>query len=52
VALEPSAYDAVVIATAHTSIDYAQLVAEANLVIDLRNAAGRQGISSDKVWKL
>ena len=52
VALEPAAYDAVVIATAHTGIDYAQLVVDANLVVDLRNAVGRQGISSDNVWKL
>jgi UDP-N-acetyl-D-glucosamine dehydrogenase len=52
VPLEPGAYDAVVVATAHSSIDYAQLVTEANLVVDLRNAVGRQGISSDKVWKL
>ena len=31
------------IATAHSSIDYAQLVADANLVVDLRNALGRAG---------
>ena len=50
--LEPGAYDAVVIATAHSSIDYAQLVADAQLVVDLRNALGRHGISDEKVWKL
>ena len=50
--LDPGAYDAVVIATAHSSIDYAQLVADAKLVVDLRNALGRQGISDEKVWKL
>jgi UDP-N-acetyl-D-glucosamine dehydrogenase len=50
--LDPSAYDAVVIATAHSSIDYARLVADARLVVDLRNAVGRQGISDPKVWKL
>ena len=50
--LEPGAYDAVVIATAHSSIDYARLVAEAKLVVDLRNALGRQGIVDEKVWKL
>jgi UDP-N-acetyl-D-glucosamine dehydrogenase len=49
---EPSAYDAVVITTAHSSIDYAALVEDARLVVDLRNAIGRVGISSDKVWKL
>jgi UDP-N-acetyl-D-glucosamine dehydrogenase len=50
--LDPAAYDAVVIATAHSSIDYAKLVADANLVVDLRNALGREGISDEKVWKL
>ncbi len=52
VPLEPKEYDAVVIATAHSGIDYAQLVAESDLVVDLRNATGRVGISSEKVWKL
>ena len=51
-AARPGAYDAVVIATAHSSIDYAQLVADADLVVDLRNALGRRGISDEKVWKL
>jgi UDP-N-acetyl-D-glucosamine dehydrogenase len=50
--LEPGAYDAVVIVTAHTSIDYDQLVDEARLVVDFRNATGRAGIVSDKVWRL
>jgi len=50
--LEPAAYDAVVIATAHSEIDYAQLVGEARLVVDLRNAIGRRGIVDEKVWKL
>jgi UDP-N-acetyl-D-glucosamine dehydrogenase len=52
VALEPGGYDAVVIATAHSGVDYAWLVDEASLVVDLRNATGRAGISSEKVWKL
>ena len=52
VPLEPSAYDAVVIATAHSGVDYRWLVDEASLVVDLRNATGRAGISSEKVWKL
>jgi UDP-N-acetyl-D-glucosamine dehydrogenase len=52
VPFEPAAYDAVVIATAHSGIDYAQLVADAQLVVDLRNATGRAGITSEKVWKL
>jgi UDP-N-acetyl-D-glucosamine dehydrogenase len=52
VPLEPAAYDAVVIATAHSSIDYAALVDQAHLVVDLRNALGRAGVASEKVWKL
>ena len=40
------------IATAHTAIDYGRLVDEAQLVVDLRNATGRAGITSEKVWKL
>ena len=52
VELDPAAYDAVVIATAHTTVDYAWLVDTANLVVDLRNATGRAGITSEKVWKL
>ena len=52
VALEPSAYDCVVIATEHHSIDYAQLVDDASLIVDLRNATGAKGTASDKVFKL
>jgi UDP-N-acetyl-D-glucosamine dehydrogenase len=52
VALEPAAYDAVVIVTAHSGIDYDRLVADAQLVVDFRNATGRNGVASDKIWKL
>ena len=52
VALDPAAYDVVVIATAHSGIDYAALVEQSPLVVDLRNATGRAGIGSDKIWKL
>jgi UDP-N-acetyl-D-glucosamine dehydrogenase len=50
--LEPGAFDCVVIVTAHTSIDYERLVEDARLVVDLRNATGRNGASNGKVWKL
>jgi UDP-N-acetyl-D-glucosamine dehydrogenase len=50
--LEPGAYDAVIIATAHSDIDYDRLVRDANLIVDLRNALGRRGIAGEKVWKL
>jgi len=50
--LDPGAYDCVVVVTNHAGIDYDQLVEDANLVVDLRNATGRNGTHSDKVWKL
>src|SRR3989440_11266070 len=50
--LEPSAYDCVAIVTAHSSIDYERLVEDASLVVDLRNATGRNGSGNGKVWKL
>ena len=52
VPLDPGAHDAVVIATAHSGIDYAKLVADAKLVVDFRNATGRADVRSDKIWKL
>jgi UDP-N-acetyl-D-glucosamine dehydrogenase len=46
-----SAYDVVVIVTAHSAVDYADVVARAQLVVDLRNATA--GLDGDgKVWKL
>ncbi|MEP7224557.1 MAG: UDP binding domain-containing protein, partial [Actinomycetota bacterium] len=50
--LEPGAYDCVVVVTNHSGIDYDRLVEDANLVVDLRNATGKNGKHSDKVWKL
>jgi UDP-N-acetyl-D-glucosamine dehydrogenase len=50
VALEPAAYDCVAIVTDHSGIDYAQLVEEAGVVVDFRNATN--GVVSEKVWKL
>jgi UDP-N-acetyl-D-glucosamine dehydrogenase len=49
---EPERYDAVVIVTAHTAIDYDDLVERAQIVVDLRNATGRNGTGNGKVWKL
>ena len=51
-AYEPAAYDCVVIATDHHSIDYAQLVDDASLIVDMRNATGAKGTASEKVFKL
>ena len=50
--LDPGAYDCVVIVTNHSEIDYDQLVEDSALVVDLRNATGKNGKHSDKVWKL
>ena len=50
VALEPEAYDCVVIVTAHSSIDYGSVVARSQVVVDFRNAT--KGLESAKVWKL
>jgi UDP-N-acetyl-D-glucosamine dehydrogenase len=48
----PEEYDCVVIVTAHGSIDYDELVERAEIVVDLRNATGRNGTGNGKVWKL
>jgi len=50
--LEPGGYDCVTIVTAHSSVDYERLVDDANLVVDFRNATGRNGSDNGKVWKL
>ena len=52
VGYEPAAYDCVVVVTDHHCIDYAALVDEADLVVDLRNATGAKGTASEKVFKL
>jgi UDP-N-acetyl-D-glucosamine dehydrogenase len=51
-AYAPEDYDCVVIVTAHSSIDYADLIERAEIVVDLRNATGRNGSGNGKVWKL
>ena len=52
VPLDPKAYDCIAIVTAHSSIDYEQLVDDAAVVVDLRNATGAKGTASEKVFKL
>src|SRR4051812_29775027 len=52
VGYEPEEYDCVVIATDHSAIDYEELIDRAPLVVDLRNATGRKGTESEKVFKL
>ncbi|HEX9380915.1 MAG TPA: nucleotide sugar dehydrogenase [Gaiellaceae bacterium] len=48
----PEQYDCVVIVTAHSAIDYDDLIERAQIVVDLRNATGRNGAGNGKVWKL
>jgi len=51
VPLEPEKYDCIAIVTAHTSIDYADVVERSKVVVDFRNAT--KGFEVDgKVWKL
>ena len=51
VALEPENYDCVVIVTAHSSVDYADVVRRGKVIVDFRNATKGHEIDG-KVWKL
>ncbi|MGH3039908.1 MAG: nucleotide sugar dehydrogenase [Gaiellaceae bacterium] len=44
--------DCVAIVTAHSGIDYDDLAARAQLVVDFRNATGANGSLNGRVWKL
>jgi len=46
------AVDCVAIVTAHSGIDYGELADKAKLVVDFRNATGRNGSANGHVWKL
>jgi UDP-N-acetyl-D-glucosamine dehydrogenase len=48
----PKEYDCVVIVTDHSALDYEQLVDDAPLVVDLRNATGARGSAASHVFKL
>jgi UDP-N-acetyl-D-glucosamine dehydrogenase len=51
VELKPEDYDCVTIVTAHSSIDYADVVRRGKVIVDFRNAT--KGFEEDgKVWKL
>jgi UDP-N-acetyl-D-glucosamine dehydrogenase len=52
VGYEPESYDCVVIVTAHSAIDYDDLIRRAEVIVDLRNATGDSGSKHEKVWKL
>jgi UDP-N-acetyl-D-glucosamine dehydrogenase len=49
--LEPEAYDCVAIVTAHSSIDYGDVVQRGKVIVDFRNATKGHEIDG-KVWKL
>ncbi|MEX0817518.1 MAG: nucleotide sugar dehydrogenase [Gaiellales bacterium] len=44
--------DCVAIVTAHSGIDYDNLVDRSSLVVDFRNATGANGSQNGRVWKL
>jgi UDP-N-acetyl-D-glucosamine dehydrogenase len=44
--------DCVAIVTAHSGIDYRELAEKAQLVVDFRNATGKNGSTNGRVWKL
>ncbi|MGE5342439.1 MAG: nucleotide sugar dehydrogenase [Candidatus Omnitrophota bacterium] len=47
----PSHYDAAVIITNHSNIDYQDIVNKARIVIDTRNALKQKGLKSEKILK-
>lgn len=49
--VEEKQYDAAVIITNHSNIDYHLVLKKAKIVIDTRNALKQKGIKSDKIWK-
>jgi len=50
--LEPGDYDCVAIVTAHSGVDYSDVVRRARLVVDFRNATRGVEAEEGKVWKL
>jgi UDP-N-acetyl-D-glucosamine dehydrogenase len=46
-----SRYDAVLVLTDHSSLDYAEIVRQSNLVIDTRNVTKKVSRNNEKVLK-
>jgi len=46
-----TAFDVVLIATAHTAINWVELAAWARLIVDTRNAMANVSVEAGKVWK-
>jgi UDP-N-acetyl-D-glucosamine dehydrogenase len=49
--VENCRYDAAVIITNHSNIDYQKVLNKVKIVIDTRNALNQKGIKSEKIWK-
>jgi UDP-N-acetyl-D-glucosamine dehydrogenase len=46
-----AAFDAVIIATAHASVNYHELADWARCIVDTRNVMAGVNVTPDKVWK-
>jgi len=44
-------YDAAIIVTNHSGVDYNRLLKKAKIIIDTRDAMKQKGVKSDKIWK-
>lgn len=49
--IDDNYYDAAVIVTDHSDIDYREVLAKSKIIIDTRNALKQRGIKSDKIRK-
>lgn len=49
--LKDNEYDAGIIITNHTDIDYPYLLKKTKIMIDTRNALNQKGLKSDRIWK-
>jgi UDP-N-acetyl-D-glucosamine dehydrogenase len=47
-----AAYDLVLIATDHDSVDYRMLAEHAGFIVDTRNACGQRGIKAKTIFKV
>jgi UDP-N-acetyl-D-glucosamine dehydrogenase len=44
-------YDAAVIVTDHSDVDYLKVLGKSKIVINTRNALKQKGVKSNKIWK-
>jgi UDP-N-acetyl-D-glucosamine dehydrogenase len=50
-AVPKNGYDAVVVITDHSALDYRTIIEKGSVIIDTRNVFSRMGISDKKIWK-